>query len=47
MATAELYFATNRRHQGRGRWHRWSCPDAESRDREPVRHGWPNVWRLV
>ncbi len=22
-------------------------PDAESRDREPVRHGWPNVWRLA
>lgn len=22
-------------------------PDAESRDRKPVRHGWPNVWRLT
>ena len=22
-------------------------PDSELRNREPVRHGWPNIWRLV
>ena len=23
------------------------APDSQDRIREPVRHGWPNVWRLV
>lgn len=23
------------------------APDAAARSREPVRHGWPNVWRMV
>lgn len=23
------------------------APEDDTRDREPVRHGWPNVWRLV